>query len=167
MTTHMSNDSSSHEGVGELPADVVAALSVAVAQGMIIVQNDGRILGANETASAMLGHGDGDLVGRLIEDVIPGELNSGPQDLAAIVHETTSAINRPRSVVIARRKDGVSIPLEVISSVVPSRHTPYIILSLVDVSGRINRETAVAAETSEHAELDRVVADIALHFAGI
>ncbi len=65
------------------------------------------------------------------------------------------------------RKDGVMVPVEIGLNMLGHRAGHHIVLSLVDITERLNLEARLATATNAHLEFQRLVADVAEKFGGI
>jgi len=150
--------------VGELEkvqgTEVLDLLRIAVEQapqGVLILGQSNQILAANGGASSILGYGAGELIGRSCDDVIP---------LAADEAGLAGGDGSESRVVSGLRKDGVAIPLEFGRNVALIGNTPYVVISIADVSDLLHLKARLSAVKHEHLGFQRLVADIALQIAG-
>ena len=95
--------------------DVVDGSQVleAVADAILVARADGRIELANGPADRMFGYAPGDLVGRSVDELLPGSMQGAHR-----VHREAYAVAprvRPMGdrVLVARRKDGTLVPVEI------------------------------------------------------
>ena len=132
-------------------ADVVNLLRLAVEQapqGVLVLNQSGAIAVANQSAHAIFGYAAGELVGRTLDALIPGLSDAAAQNITGV------------------RKDGVPVPLEVGRSVTTSGDTQYGVVSIADLTDLVDMKARLRAATDAHLGFQRLVADIALRFAG-
>jgi PAS domain S-box-containing protein len=153
MSTMMSSSVTTPRPV---PLDGLEVLSTAVEktpQGVLILSEAGTIVASNDAATALLGYARNDVVGRALSDVIPdlseaGHPGSGPQ------HTATGL-----------RADGVPLPIEVSFGSATVGGFLYRVLTIVDLTDRLNLEARLMAATNAHLGFQHLVADIALQIA--
>ncbi len=132
-------------------ADVVNLLRLAVEQapqGVLVLNQSGAIAVANQSAHAIFGYAAGELVGRTLDVLIPGLGDATAQIVTGV------------------RKDGVPVPLEVGRSVTTSGDSQYGVVSIADLTDLVDMRARLTAATDAHLGFQRLVADIALRFAG-
>ncbi len=132
-------------------ADVVNLLRLAVEQapqGVLVLNQSGAIAVANQSAHTIFGYASGELVGRTLDVLIPGLGDATAQIITGV------------------RKDGVPVPLEVGRSVTTSGDTQYGVVSIADLTDLVDMRARLTAATDAHLGFQRLVADIALRFAG-
>jgi PAS domain S-box-containing protein len=110
-----------------------------VAQGILVVAMDGKIVRANATVQRMFGYGHGELEGRAFEILVPDRLRA-----AHIAHrENYSKAPRSRPMGIGldlagRRKNGSEFPVEIsLNYVAPESGHRLIICFVTDISERL------------------------------
>jgi len=152
------------------PHDLLRMLRVvfdATPYGVVVAAEDGTILFANAVANGMLAYGPDELIGqpisRLLPPSVPGgqpeiwsELLESPQLSPAIAHRMVSGAG----------KDGMTVPLEVGLNIVRHDQSRFVIVSMVNVTDRLNLENRVVS-ASEYLEFHRLVGDIAARFGAV
>ena len=63
--------------------------------------------------------------------------------------------------VVAVRKDGTPVPIEVGAGLLADGHTYYIVANMIDISGRLDLEARLLAASNEQLGFQRLIADIA------
>jgi len=120
---------------------VVGALLDAVPDGVVVVGAAGRIVLANRRAEELFGYPPRDLVGRLVEELVPERFRGGHAgDRAAYLHAP-----RPRPMGIgpdlhAVRADGTERSVEISLSPLATDDGPLVIASIRDITERIDAE---------------------------
>jgi PAS domain S-box-containing protein len=99
---------------------IVKAALDAAPSAMVAIDESGRLILANAQAERLFGYEKGDLVGRVVEDLVPDRLRVGHGLLRTIyaAHPTT----RPMGAGLdlrARRRDGTEFPVEISLTPVP------------------------------------------------
>jgi PAS domain S-box-containing protein len=156
-------DSAGHDRDG-----VLRLLRLAVEEapeGVLVVSEAGTILLANHRVSAIFGYAPGELVGRTIDELVPGSSREVHADFWTRFwrHPESRQMGTERTVA-GVRKDGVLVPLEIGLNVVTEGPSRYVAASIVDVTDRINLEARLVAATHEHLGFQRLIADIAARF---
>ena len=135
-----------------------------VPQGVMILEDSGAIVAANKCANAIFGYVRGELVGQPVRSLIPetsevvtAALRNGGSSLSA---------HRPNHIVHGLRKDATPVSLDIAMSSIATGHARYVVVSLADLTERLDLEAQLAAVASEHADFQRLVADISVRFAG-
>lgn len=111
-----------------------------------ILQADdqGTILIANRTAEEMFGYGEGELIGRPVEDLIPMNARAGH----AAHRASFVAANRMRPMgqgmdLLALRRDGTTLPVEISLSPVRASGATYVTAVIRDVTQRRQAEAQI------------------------
>jgi PAS domain S-box-containing protein len=145
-------------------SDLVAAVSAALAtapQGVVVVDVREKILAANDSAHSMFGYEPGQLVGQTLDVLLP--TSAGPQGdlLSTLWRRAEGRVAASQGPVVAVRKDGTSVPIEVGAGLLAEGHTYYIVANLIDISGRLDLEARLQATSNEQLGFQRLIADIA------
>ena len=156
------------------PASVNQALVLrqlidALADGIVLAAEDGRITLANRRAAAMFGYRPGELDGQWVESLLPAELREGHQlDRAAYARKPAARPMADRARLVGLRKDGTTVPVTITLSPVPTAGGHFTLAVVRDASHEHWRDDltglihAVLAEQAQHAGelLDRVVGNL-------
>ena len=149
--------------------DILDLLRLAVErapQGVLVASDDGTIIAANQSASSIFGYPRTELVGRVVDDLIPdiagGQRGAGLNELAEALRSADFAVDQ---VSMGVRQDGVPVPLEVHRTPTTVNGSTYVVTSVADLTEVLNLKARLMAASSEHLGFQRLIADIALHFA--
>ena len=156
-------------GPGRLTETVLRQLIDALAEGIVLADNDGRIVLANRKAAAMFGYRPGELAGQRVESLVPATLQDAHR-----LHRAAYALNpvsRPmadRARLAGRRQDGSTIPVMITLDPVPTASGHFVLAVVRDAAQEHWRDDltdlvrAALAEQAHHAEdlLDRVVGSL-------
>ena len=156
-------------GPAPLNETVLRQLIDALADGIVLAGEDGRIVLANRRAAAMFGYRPGELGGQLVESLMPAGLRDAHRlDRAAYTLKPAARPMADRARLVGLRKDDSTIPVTITLRPVPTA-SGHFVLAVVrdatheraqdDLAGLIR---AVLAEQAQHAEdlLDRVVGSL-------
>jgi anti-anti-sigma factor len=138
----------------------------ALGDGLVLTGHDGEIVLVNLRCAEMLGYERKELVGQPIESLVPSNLRAPHQGYRAGYAQAPQA--RPmaeRARLVALRKDGATLPVEISLSPVPTATGHFILAVIRDATEARRREdladlarAAVAEQTHRDQELlDRVV----------
>jgi PAS domain S-box-containing protein len=161
-------------GLASMDGVVLRQLIDALADGIVLVGEDGRIVLANRRAAEMFGYQRGELAGQPVESLMPVGLREAHRlDRAAYVLKPAARPMADRARLVGLCKDGTTIPVTITLSPVPTTGG-YFVLAVVrdatqdhwqdDLTGLLG---AALAAQAHHAEklLDRVVGS--LHHVGL
>jgi PAS domain S-box-containing protein len=150
-------------------SEIVELLRLAVEkapQGVLVLDESGTIVAANQSATVLFGYGSGELVGRAVEELVPELNRSNPPTLWTELGAALRAHERGATQVMAGiRKDGVSVPIEVGRSVTTAGSSRFGVVSIADLTELMHMKARLMAATHAHLGFQRLVADIALQFA--
>ncbi len=153
---------------------VLRQLIDALADGIMLADEDGRIVLANRLAAAMFGYQPAELAGQPVESLMPAGLRDAHRLRRASY--ALKPVARPmadRARLVGLRKDGSTIPVEVTLSPVPTA-SGHLFLAVIRDTVQVRAHDdltdlvrAVLAEQTQHAEdlLERVIAS--LHHVGL
>ncbi len=138
----------------------------ALGDGLVLTSHDGEIVLVNRRCGEMLGYEPNELVGRPVESLVPVDLRAAHLRYRAAYSQVPQT--RPmaeRSRLVALRKDGATLPVEISLSPVPTATGQFILAVIRDATEARRREDladlargAVAEHTRRDQELlDRVV----------
>lgn len=153
-------------GPGPLNEAVLRQLLDALTDGIVLADEDGRIVLANRQAAAMFGYRPGELAGQLVESLVPAGLRDAHRlDRAAYTLKPVARPMADRARLAGLRRDGSTLPVTITLSPVPTA-TGHLVLAVVrdatherwqdDFTGLVR---SVLADQVQHAGelLDRVV----------
>ncbi|MGE3171622.1 MAG: PAS domain S-box protein [Planctomycetota bacterium] len=117
--------------------------------GMMLVDQEGRVLLANSHAGALFGWQPAELIGRPIEDLVPAARRATHVDLRReYFRDPTRRTMAAGRDLTGLRRDGTEVPVEILLSPVHLAQGPAVISTIVDVSPRKQAE----AERQRYAE---------------
>ena len=155
-------------GPGETPPSGIAGVAVfqsmflACPDAMLLVDSAGAIVLANPAATTLLGYGAGELVGLRVDALVPDNIR--PRHAA--YREAYALAPRSRAMstqteLVAKRKDGSEVMVEIALSPLQDRGLPFVVASIRDVGDYPRVQQALRrARYSEHlAQLGRLAVD--------
>jgi anti-anti-sigma factor len=156
-------------GLAPLNETVLRQLIDALADGIVLAGEDGRIVLANRRAAEMFGYRPGELAGQLVESLMPAGLREAHRlDRAGYALKPAARPMADRARLVGLRKDGSTIPVTIALRPVPTA-SGHFVLAVVrdatqehwqdDLAGLVR---VVLAEQAQHAEdlLDRVIGSL-------
>ena len=130
------------------------ALFETAAQGIFIVNQEGRVVMANPSSATMLGYEPGELIGQSIEMLVPERFRGAhPGYRKGYFHDPQ---NRPMGIgrdLAARRKDGSEFPAEISLSYIRSAQAVLAVAFLTDISKRKADEHEINQQREDLREL--------------
>ena len=148
------------------PIDLLRLAIEKAPQGLFVLGEGGRIVVANRSAHVIFGCEPNELVGGVLSDLIPEILRSEQTDPWSVFDAALQDSPSAALVVNGVRKDGTSFPLEVGRSLIAAGTLRYALVSIADLTDLVNLKARLIAATSSHLGFQRLVADLALRFAG-
>lgn len=141
---------------------VYRSLFSAAADGLLLVDAEGHIVLANPSAAQLLGYGPQELVGTPVDALVPDSIR--PRHAA--YRQAYGHAPRPRPMgtqmeLVARRKDGSEVMVEIALSPLQSHGRPFVVAAIRDIGSypRV-RQALQRARHSEHlAQLGRLAVD--------
>ncbi len=146
-----------------ITAAVLWQLIDALGDGLALTSHDGEIVLVNRRCAEMLGYDRNELVGRPVESLLPSNLRAAHQGYRAAYAQSPQA--RPmaeRSRLVALRKDGATLPVEISLSPVPTATGHFILAVIRDATGTRRREDLAdlaRGAVAEHARRDQELLD--------
>ncbi|MFB3738766.1 MAG: PAS domain S-box protein [Candidatus Velamenicoccus archaeovorus] len=144
-------------GLGEPLRSFLEHLS----QAVLGVDADGSIRFLNPRAGELFGYGPQELVGRPVEVLLPEAVRSGHQRYRGeFLRSGRAHPMESRSRLVARRRDGAEIQVEIGLSPLPLEGGPMAVAVVLDVSARHRAEQAAARAAERLAllhEIDRQI----------
>jgi anti-anti-sigma factor len=156
-------------GSARLNEAVLRQLIDALADGIVLAGEDGRIVLASRRAAEMFGYQRGELAGQLVESLIPAGLREAHRlDRAAYALKPVARPMADRARLVGLRKDGGTIPVTVTLTPVPTASGHFVLALVRDTSHERAQDDlfgllrGVLAGQAQHAEdlLDRVVGSL-------
>jgi anti-anti-sigma factor len=135
----------------------------ALGDGLALTGPDGEIVLVNRRCAEMLGYEGNELVGRPIESLVPSNLRAAHQRYRAAYAQAPQA--RPmaeRSRLVALRKDGATLPVEISLSPVPTATGHFILAVIRDATEARRREDLAdlaRGAAAEHTRQDQALVD--------
>lgn len=122
----------------------------AAPNGMVIVDEQGRIVSANSACLSIFGYEDAELVGRPIEDLVPTRHRAAHPGFRAVFRHNpeTRAMGRGRDL-YGLRKNGTEIPVEIGLNPIESVEGALVLASIVDITERKQAEQMLARYTAD------------------
>ena len=145
---------------------VLRQLIDALADGIVLVGEDGRIMLANRRAAEMFGYQPAELAGQLVESLMPTGLRDAHRvDRASYALKPVARPMADRARLVGLHNDGSTIPVTVTLSPVPTASGHFVLAVIRDATHERGQDDlielvrGVLAEQAQHAEnlLDRVV----------
>ncbi len=145
---------------------VLLALVDALADGIVLTDDDGVVVLANRRAEEMFGYQHGELAGRPVESLIPADLRAAhARERAQYQRQPVARPMGSRARLVGLRKDGSTFPVRVSLDPVPTATGRFVVAVVRDATGggpyadlADLARAAAAEESGRHRELlDRVV----------
>ena len=150
------------------PLDVLRAAFDGTPHGIVVSGDDGLILYANVPAAAIFGYALGELVGQPLSGLLPGAVPAAHDaQWAGFWDDPAHDPMLAGRTIAGMRHDGVTVPTEISLNMLAEGTTRYLIVSIVDISERLNLEARLAAATHAHLGFQRLIADVAAGFGTI
>jgi len=156
-------------GPAPLNETVLRQLIDALADGIVLAGEDGRMVLANRRAAAMFGYRPAELAGQLVESLMPTGLRDAHRlDRASYALKPVARPMADRARLVGLRKNGSTIPVTVTLSPVPTASGHFVLAVVRDATHERAQDDlaglvrGVLAEQAQHAEdlLDRVVGSL-------
>ena len=148
---------------------VLRRLIDVLADGIVLADEDGRIVLANRRAAAMFGYSHSELAGQRVESLIPASLRDVHRlDRAAYALKPVARPMADRARLVGLRKDGTTLPVTITLSPVPTATWQFVLAVVRDATQEHRQDDltdvvhGVIAEQAHHAGelLDRVVGNL-------
>lgn len=122
----------------------------AAPNGMVIVDEQGRIVSANSACHSIFGYESGELAGRRIEDLVPPRHRAAHPGFRAVFRHNpeTRAMGRGRDL-YGLRRNGTEIPVEIGLNPIESMEGALVLASIVDITERKQSEQMLARYTAD------------------
>lgn len=113
-------------------------------EGILIADRAGRIIKANPSSERIFGYDEGELVGRVIEDLVPERFRKSH------VHDRRDYLEKPRARAMGNgltlyglRRDGSEFPVEISLSYYRHGTDPYVMAFIIDITERKRHEESI------------------------
>jgi diguanylate cyclase (GGDEF)-like protein/PAS domain S-box-containing protein len=129
---------------------------------MVLVDGDGLIRLANPEAERLFGYASGELLHRLIDDLVPAGLRDAHREHRRQFAEAPAP--RPmgqRRVLEAVRRDGTTIPVEIGLNPVSTPLGPMVLSAIINLSEREQAAQAITEWAQQLAEMNRKLVELA------
>jgi anti-anti-sigma factor len=156
-------------GLGSLTGAVLRQLIDALADGIVLVDEDGRIVLANRQAAEAFGYRPDELAGQPVESLVPARLRDSHRlNRAAYARKPVSRPMADRARLVGLRRDGTTVPVTITLSPIPTASGHFVLAVVKDATHEQAQDdltglvAAAAAERVQHAGelLDRVVGSL-------
>jgi PAS domain S-box-containing protein len=107
----------------------------------VMVDRDGRIVLVNKETERLFGYSRDELLGQLVEVLVPGRFRDRHPDERRAYYANPSA--RPMGAgrdLYGRRKDGTEFPVEIDLNPIATEHGLFVLSAIVDISARKRAE---------------------------
>jgi len=142
--------------VGMLSSELIRAVLEAAPDAMLIVDGAGTVRFANAHVSEIFGYPQERIVGRPVEELIPGRFRRAhDMDRRAYMRAARARPMGSRPELTGLRADGSEFPVEISLSPVDCEPEPMVVAAIRDISNhlRIESEFKEAREQAERANL--------------
>ena len=153
---------SPRQGAGPVEQSVFRSLFSAYPDALLLVDQSGLIVMANEAAARLLGYETGELGGQQVDALVPDSIRSRH----AAYRDAYARAPRPRPMgtqmeLVARRKDGTEVMVEIALSPLSGHGVPLVVAAIRDIGTYPRVKQALQrARYAEHlAQLGRLAVD--------
>lgn len=113
-------------------------------EGIIISNRQGKIVKANPSAERLFGYGTGELLERVIEDLVPMKYKDRHEKDRARYNKNPHARSMGKNMdLFARRKDQSEFPVEISLSYYKKDEETFVIAFIIDITERKKHEASV------------------------
>ena len=134
--------------------------------GIIVVGEDGRILFVNASACSIFAYAPGELAGLPLAYLLPFPTEPD-EEWAAFWSSAECRTMIAGRTVAGIRRDGVMVPLEIGLNGVTTGGASYVVVSIRDISERLDLEARLTAAMNAYVGFQRLVADVAARFTAL
>lgn len=140
--------------ITDVGAEIFQQIVEASPHGVIVVDGDAQIVLVNRGTERLFGYARAELIGQMAEKLIPQWSRAGHSADHDLTDPGFAADGTSREIV-ALRKDGKEVPIELDIRALQTVRGPFILVSIVDVEDRRSAEARfrVAVEASPHGML--------------
>ena len=156
-------------GPAPLTEAVLRRLIDGLADGIVLADEDGRIVLANRRAAAMFGYSHSELAGQRVESLIPASLREAHRlDRAAYALKPVARPMADRARLVGLRNNGTTLPVTITLGPVPTATGQFVLAVVRDATQEHRQDDltdlvhGVLAEQAHHAGelLDRVAGSL-------
>ena len=113
-------------------------------EGIIISDRHGKIVKANPSAERLFGYGTGELLERVVEDLVPMKYKDRHEKDRAGYNKNPHARSMGKNMdLFARRKDQSEFPVEISLSYYKKEEETFVIAFIIDITERKRHEASV------------------------
>jgi PAS domain S-box-containing protein len=113
-------------------------------EGIIISDKTGAIVRANPSAERLFGYGSGELIGKVIEDLVPRKFKERHEKDRAGYNKNPHARSMGKNMdLYARRKDDSEFPVEISLSYYKNGEETLVIAFIIDITERKKHEASI------------------------
>ncbi len=113
-------------------------------EGIIISDRSGKIIRANPSAERLFGYGKGELLNKIIEDLVPRKFRDRHVKDRANFNEKPHARSMGKNMdLFAKRKDDSEFPVEISLSYYKKDDDTYVIAFIIDITERKKHEANI------------------------
>ena len=133
------------------------AVVESVPSAILLVDGDGRVTLSNAQAHALFGYRGDELVGLMVDQLVPARLRSSHEGYREgyALDAQARAMASTREV-YALNKDQIEVPVEVVLRPIWTAGAMYVLVSLVDLTERRQMERSAVRQRDQIAHLSRV-----------
>src|SRR6218665_373765 len=113
-------------------------------EGIIIADRSGKIIKANPSSEKLFGYEEGELMGRVIEDLVPRRYASSHSQHRDSYNRNPHARSMGKNMdLYARRKNETEFPVEISLSYYKQGEETYVIAFIIDITERKRHEESI------------------------
>jgi formate hydrogenlyase transcriptional activator len=150
------------------PEDLFRLAAESLPSGVLIVGSDGTILLVNRQLERQFGYTREELIGQSVEILLPDALRAVHPTHRQGFHAAPQA--RPMGngrELYGRRRDGSEFPIEIALNPIEAAEGPFVLASVVDITGRRDLEKAATVAFERQLEFERLIAELAFKFINL
>jgi len=144
---------------GTITPAVLWQLIDALGDGLALTDHEGRIALTNRRCAEMFGYQREELIGLPVDSLVPSQVRTAHQGYRAGYHQAPQA--RPmaeRARLVGLRKDGVTLPVEISLSPLPTASENFVLAVIRDATATQRRNDL--ADLARDAAADQVTSDL-------
>jgi anti-anti-sigma factor len=132
-------------GSGRITPAILWNILDALGDGLLLAGPDGKVALANRRCAEMLGYPREELVGLPVDALLPGDVREAHHGYRTAYQQAPdhrSMAERAR--LVALRRDGTTLPVEITLSPVPTATEPFVLAVIMDASAPRRRDDVVS-----------------------